>query len=203
MIQKLIEWFFTWVDRYVHAKYGDKKRELLKNHPGTIVEIGAGYGANFRYLKPGTKVIAIEPNKAFNKLLKKRANSFGIKIDIYNQGAESIPFLDNESVEMVFGSLVLCTVQNPAQSLSEIKRILKTGGRFAFIEHVEAEHHSLICKVQNFVKVPWKWFFDGCHVTRNTGFIIKNMFDKTSLKPFKSKSIFVPVIPHIYGVAVK
>ncbi|MDZ7807971.1 MAG: class I SAM-dependent methyltransferase [Gracilimonas sp.] len=52
-----------------------EKEALLQDHPDTIVEIGAGYGANFRYLRPGTKVIAIEPNESFNELLKRRADT--------------------------------------------------------------------------------------------------------------------------------
>tara|TARA_R100000908_G_scaffold59878_2_gene36861 strand:- start:118508 stop:119071 length:564 start_codon:yes stop_codon:yes gene_type:complete len=183
--------------------YGERKQALLEDHPETLVEIGAAYGANFRYLRPGTKVIAIEPKSSFNALLKRRAKRFGIEVEIHNYGAENMN-IESESVEMVIGSLVLCTVKTPVKVLFEIKRILKKEGKYVFIEHVKADRHSWVCKVQHFVKKPWKWFFDGCHVTRQTGRIIHNsLFSSVELEEFESKTIFVPIIPHVCGVAVK
>jgi len=203
LIHKLNDWFFSLVDRYMDIHYGERKQALLEDHPETLVEIGAAYGANFRYLRPGTKVIAIEPKSSFNALLKRRAKRFGIEVEIHNYGAENMN-IESESVEMVIGSLVLCTVKTPVKVLFEIKRILKKEGKYVFIEHVKADRHSWVCKVQHFVKKPWKWFFDGCHVTRQTGRIIHNsLFSSVELEEFESKTIFVPIIPHVCGVAVK
>lgn len=185
------------------ARYGARKRKLLKDHPDTLVEIGAGYGANFRYFRPGTKVIVIEPKKTFNELLKRRAKHHGLEVEIQNYGAE-VMNLEGDSVEMVFGSLVLCSVENPAKVISEIRRVLKKEGKFVFLEHVKAEKHSWICKVQKMVKKPWRWFFDGCHVTRNTAKMIQDAhFSKVEIEEFESRTVFVPIIPHIYGAAIK
>jgi ubiquinone/menaquinone biosynthesis C-methylase UbiE len=183
--------------------YGDRKRSLLENHPQTVVEIGAAYGANFRYLRPGSKVIAIEPKFSFNKLLKRRAKRFGIELEIHNCGAENMN-IESESVDMVIGSLVLCTVTSPEKVLLEIRRVLKKSGKYLFIEHVKADRHTWICKVQNFIKRPWSWFFDGCHVTRQTGMTIRSAsFTNVHMEEFESKTVFVPIIPHVSGVATK
>lgn len=183
--------------------YGERKRKLFQDHPDIVVEIGAGYGANFRYLRPGTKVIAIEPKKSFNELLRRRADRYNLELEIHNCGAENMS-LSTESVEMVVGSLVLCTVQTPAKALLEIRRVLKKKGRFVFIEHVKANQHSWICRVQHFVKKPWKWFFDGCHVTRETGNVIHDaQFSRIEMEEFQSNTILLPIIPHVCGVAIK
>jgi SAM-dependent methyltransferase len=183
--------------------YGERKRKLLADHPQTIVEIGAAYGANFRYLRPDTKVIVIEPNDSYYNLLQLRARYFNIEVEIHNLGAEAIE-LPSGSVDMVFGSLVLCTVDSPVEVLKEVHRILKKEGQFVFLEHVKAERHSWICRIQNFLKRPWKWFFDGCHVTRNTDRCIQEAsFDRVDIEEFNSKTIFVPIIPHVSGIAVK
>lgn len=185
------------------AHYRQRKATILTDHPETIVELGAGYGANFRYLKPGTRLIVIEPNESYNALLQRRAKKFNINLEIHNTGAEAID-LPSESVEMVLSSLVLCTVEDPDKVLSEVHRILKVQGRFVFIEHVAAGHQTWLCQVQNLVKAPWKWFFDGCNVTRETGSTIQNSsFDQVELEAFKSKTIFLPIIPHISGKAIK
>jgi|TARA_R100000005_G_scaffold95282_1_gene76190 ubiquinone/menaquinone biosynthesis C-methylase UbiE len=191
------------VDAYMHLQYGDRKKVLFENHPDVIVEIGAGYGANFRYLRKGTKVKIIEPNKGFFDMLKYRAEKFGISVEIYEATAEDIPLSENTS-EMVISSLVLCSVTNPPKTLSEIKRILKKGGVFVYIEHVRAHKHSWIYKVQKSLKTSWKWFFDGCNLTRETGRIIQHAgFSKVKQTEFSNKTIFLPIIPHIAGVATK
>lgn len=183
--------------------YGDRKQQLLKEHPDIVVEIGAAYGANFRYLRSGTKVIAIEPNRSFNELLRRRAERYNIELEIHNYGAEKMN-LRSDSVEMVIGSLVLCTVKTPVKVLFEIRRVLVKEGKFVFVEHVKADEHLWICKVQHFVKQPWKWFFDGCHVTRQTGRIIHNaLFGSVEMEEFESKTIFLPIIPHVSGIAKK
>ncbi|WP_020401672.1 class I SAM-dependent methyltransferase [Gracilimonas tropica] len=203
MIHFINDWFFRMVDRYMDIHYGDRKRKLMADHPETVVEIGAAYGANFRYLRPGTKVIAIEPKKSFNDLLMRRAKHYGIEVEIHNYGAETMN-LKSESVEMVIGSLVLCTAKSPVKVLFEVRRVLKEGGKYVFIEHVKADKESWICKVQHSIKTPWKWFFDGCHVTRQTGRIIQNaLFSSVELEEFDSKTVFIPIIPHVSGTAIK
>ena len=203
MIQSIKNWFFGVVDNYMHSQYGSRKQALFDGHPKVIVEIGSGYGANFRYLRKGTRVKVIEPNKGFHEVLKYQARRYGIQAELYEAKAEEIP-LSSESCEMVICSLVLCSVKTPPKALSEIKRILKPGGQFVFIEHVRAHKHSWICKVQKTVKNSWKWLFDGCNVMRDTGRIIQVAgFSKVEQEEFAHSTFFIPVIPHIAGKAIK
>lgn len=203
MIHIINDWFLTLVDRYMDAHYGKRKKRMLEGHPATIVEIGAAYGSNFRYLRPGTKLIVIEPNDSYNRILKRRAQKFNINIEIYNSGAEDIN-LPSNSVDMVLGSLVLCTVELPDQVITEIHRILKKEGKYIFIEHIKADHYTWLCRFQNLIKKPWKWFFDGCVVNRDTGNSIKRAsFDRVDIEEFNSRTVFLPIIPHIAGVAIK
>lgn len=187
----------------MHRKYGDRKTALFEDHPDVIVEIGAGYGSNFRYLRKGTRVKIIEPNIGFHRLLKHRAKKYGIHVELYEAGAEEIPLSANSS-DMVVSTLVLCSVSNLPKVLFEVKRILKPGGKFVFLEHVRAQRHSLVWKIQRMVKNYWKWFFDGCNVTRDTGRIIRVAgFSAVNQQNFAARTVFIPMIPHISGIAIK
>ncbi|MEQ8524641.1 class I SAM-dependent methyltransferase [Gracilimonas sp.] len=187
----------------MHSQYGRRKEALFKDHPNVLVEIGAGYGANFRYLREGTKVKVIEPNAGFKNVLNHRAEKYGINLEIYESVAEEIPLSDG-SAAMVISSLVLCSVKNPPKVLSEVKRILQPEGKFLYLEHVRAHKHSWVCKVQRTVKNSWKWFFDGCNVTRDTGRIILMAgFSEIKQDEFSHSTLFIPIIPHIAGVAIK
>ncbi len=203
MIQFLKNRFFAAVDNYMHSQYGSRKEILFESHPNVIVEIGAGYGANFRYLRKGTKVKVVEPNAGFKDVLKYQAEKYGINLEIYESVAEEIP-LSDDSTPMVISSLVLCSVKNMPKVLSEVKRILQPEGKFVYLEHVRAHKHSWVCKIQRMVKSSWKWFFDGCNVTRDTGRIILMAgFSEIKQDEFQLPTFFVPIRPHIAGIAVK
>jgi SAM-dependent methyltransferase len=100
--------------------------------PTTVVEIGSGAGANFRYLHRGTKVIAVEPNPYMHKSLRLAAERHGIELDIRDVVGERIDLPDS-SVDAVISSLVLCTVTDPSQVVAEVHRILRPGGRYSYL----------------------------------------------------------------------
>jgi ubiquinone/menaquinone biosynthesis C-methylase UbiE len=179
----------------------ERKQALFSDLSGQVLEIGPGAGANLAYYPPEVSLIALEPNPHMQYYLKKKAEELGVSIEIISEEAEHIP-LDDESVDAVVSTLVLCSVTNLQQALSEIKRVLKPGGMFLFIEHVAACKGTFLRKIQQAIKPAWEWAADGCHTNRETWKAIQAAgFDKTNIEHFKLK---IPVIrPHIAGKAVK
>ena len=51
--------------------------------------------------------------------------------------AEDLPFED-ETFDVVVSTLVLCGVDDQPRAVREIRRVLRPGGRFLFLEHVRA-----------------------------------------------------------------
>lgn len=196
-------WFFYIISGYMDTLWGKSKKKLFQNHPEVVVEIGPGAGANMRYLKEGTQLIAIEPNVHMHANLKKTAIRYGIHLNIKSITGETID-LPNSSCDFVICSLVLCTVENPMQCIHQIKRILKPSGKFVFIEHVRAKENSILAFVQNVIHKPWHWFFEGCHTNRDTKTLLESAgFSALELESYNQYSPFVPIIPQIRGVAIK
>jgi SAM-dependent methyltransferase len=195
--------FFAVMDWYMHWKYGPRKARLFGDLPATVVEIGAGAGVNFRYLRPGTRVIAVEPNHHFHPSLERSGRRHQIDLSIQGLAAEGLP-LGDESVDAVICSLVLCSVDDVQQVLAEVKRVLRPGGRFVCIEHVAAPPRSLIGRIQRLVFRPWRWFFEGCHTHRETaGALTSAGFSRVDIEPFTWRSAFLPVRPQVAAVCVK
>jgi ubiquinone/menaquinone biosynthesis C-methylase UbiE len=196
-------WFFRAMDGYAHRKYRRIKRELFGGLPRTVLEIGAGVGANFRYLEPGTHVIAVEPNVEMHSSLRAEAARHRVTVDVRAAVAERLPVQDG-SVDAVISSLVLCTVADPVRALAEVRRVLRPDGRFWCVEHVSAPEGSLVARVQRLVKRPWRWLFDGCDTHRDVAGLLRHAgFAAVDVTPFTLRTAFLPIRPQIAAVAVR
>jgi ubiquinone/menaquinone biosynthesis C-methylase UbiE len=118
------------------GRLGAKRRELLADLTGDVVEVGAGTGANLRHLPESVgHVIAVEPDPAMAERLRARAASLGRDVEVVEAPAEALPFPDR-SVAVVVSTLVLCTVRDPDAVVAELRRVLREDGRLIVLEHV-------------------------------------------------------------------
>jgi ubiquinone/menaquinone biosynthesis C-methylase UbiE len=195
--------FFDMMDWYMHRKYRSLKSRLFAALPAEVLEIGAGTGANLRYLARGTRVLACEPNACMHAALRSRAQRHGVDLEVHAGGAERLP-VPTGSVDAVIASLVLCTVEDPRAVLDEIVRVLKPGGRFICIEHVAACPGTLTARLQRWLHRPWSWLFEGCHTHRDTGRMLQEAgFASVAVEKFTWRSMFVPVRPQIAAVCTR
>ena len=148
-------WLLDVLDGYMDRKYGALKTRLFGAVPATVVDLGAGSGANFRYFPPRTRVIAVEPSVHMHARLERKATRHGLALELHEAGGETLA-LPDASVDLVCASLVLCTVPDPARVVAEVRRVLRPGGRFVAIEHVAAPTGSGIAALQRAVRRPWR-----------------------------------------------
>jgi SAM-dependent methyltransferase len=196
-------WLLHAADGTMDRIYGTRKRKIYGVLPGTVVEIGPGAGANLRYYAPRTRVIAIEPNPAMHPRLAARARRRHIDLQIRPVRGEAIDLPDSHAAAVV-GTLVLCTVEDPQRVVSEIRRILKPGGRYIFLEHVAAIPGTRLRGLQERLLRAWRWLFEGCHLNRETQHVINGAgFSSVDMDCFVMQTRWLPFAPHIFGVAVK
>jgi ubiquinone/menaquinone biosynthesis C-methylase UbiE len=192
---------FSALDRYQHHLFGARKRALFAELPPTVVELGSGTGASLRYLAPGSRLVAIEPNVHMHAALRRHAARRSVELEIRQESAERMG-LPDASVDAVICTLVLCTVPDPAAAVAEVRRILRPGGRFIFIEHVRAESRPLN-RLQRVVARPWRFTFEGCELDRDTASILAAAgFNDLRIDHFRLGGLFVPIWPQICGTAI-
>jgi SAM-dependent methyltransferase len=194
--------FFTALDGYLNWLLRDKKHEVFAALPGQIVEVGPGVGANFAYMPARCHLIAVEPNPHMHRGLERRAARRGIDMEIRTVTADAID-IDDHSVDAVISSLLLCTVPDPKCVLSEILRILRPGGRYAFLEHVAAPEGSALRGIQRAMRRPWAWAFEGCSCERDLAAVIRDAgFTFVEIDEYRLRSPFLPANAQIAGTAI-
>jgi SAM-dependent methyltransferase len=193
--------FFGVLDGYLDHLLRAHKQRVFTGLPPTVVELGAGTGANLRYLRAGSRLIAVEPNPAMHPRLRARAARAGVDLELHATVAERLD-LPDASVDMVISSLVLCTVPDPDAVLAEVRRVLRPGGRYAFLEHVAAPERTGLRRLQRVVRGPWGWFFEGCSCERDLRGVVENAgFARTAITGYRLRGPFLPANPQIAGVA--
>lgn len=185
----------------------DWRRALLAGLSGTVVEIGAGTGANLA-LYPATVRRLVLTESSPHMLARLRgavaeaATGTGAggdggpppdrvaagAVEVVEASAEAMPLADGEA-DAVVSTLVLCTVPEPAAALAEARRVLRPGGRLVFLEHVAADDRPPRLKWQRRIDHIWPHVAAGCHLTRRTeasiteaGFVIDDVIRESARK---------------------
>lgn len=154
--------------RGVEREFGAAKRaQLLAQAQGRVLELGVGTGLNLpHYPAAVTELVITDTSEGMLGRADERARESGRDVETAIASAEALPFPD-ASFDTVVATLVLCTVPRQATALAEIRRVLKPGGRFLFIEHVRADAPGRALW-QDRLEGLWKVVGDGCHPNRPT-----------------------------------
>jgi len=144
------------------------RKEVVGQAHGVVLEIGAGTGLNFAIYDPDQveRVEAVEPDSAMLRYARERVKAARVPITLTQAPAESLPFAD-ETFDSAVATLVFCSVTDPMQGLSEIRRVLKPGGILLLIEHVRAQG-TFAQQIQNMITPVTKKMAGNCHWNRDT-----------------------------------
>jgi ubiquinone/menaquinone biosynthesis C-methylase UbiE len=147
------------------------RRRTLAGLTGTVVEVGAGDGANFPlYPEEVSRIVAIEPEP----FLRARASAHADeRVELRDAVADALPLEDGEADAVVF-TLVLCSVRQDT-ALAEARRVLRQGGELRFLEHVRAHEPGGVRTLQRVLdSTVWPRLFGGCHTGRDTAGAIES-----------------------------
>lgn len=143
------------------------RAELLAEAEGRTLELGAGTGLNLEHYPDAvTELVLTEPFEPMARRLRERVAAAGRAADVVEAPADGLPFAD-ESFDTVVSTLVLCTVDDVPATLSEVRRVLRPGGRLLFCEHVRAREPGL-ARWQDRLERPWRFVGHGCRPNRDT-----------------------------------
>lgn len=149
------------IDRWLLAPLRAATLRYLPEQ-GRILEIGAGTGRNFDLYPAAASVIATEPSTGMlhESFSKGRSTS----TYLVQSCAEQLPFADN-SFDAAFATLVFCSLAEPQQAFSELRRVVRAGAIIVLLEHVRPS--GLLGPIFDLLNLLTEPLFDD-HFNRRT-----------------------------------
>lgn len=203
------------------------RRQLLADASGHVLEIGPGPGTNFKCLASNaavTRWTGVEPNPHMRQYSDAQLRAHGLVAgDAHDRAAafpatlvdgtaEDMRNIADASVDTVVSTHVLCSVSDTDATLREVSRVLKPGGRFLFLEHVEADAESQpwLCAAQRRIAPVWHIIGDGCRFARTSDHLraahARGLFAALNVTEMSAPIggvIGILVKPHVIGSATK
>jgi SAM-dependent methyltransferase len=141
------------------------RRRACAGLTGEVVEIGFGSGLNVpHYPDAVTRVAAVEPADVGWGLAAARVAASGVAVARSGLDGQSLPFADDR-FDAALSTWTLCTIPDVAAALAEVRRVLKPGAAFHFVEHGLAPDDG-VQRWQHRLEPLQKRLFGGCHLTR-------------------------------------
>ncbi len=143
---------------------------------GRVLELGFGGGLNIRWYPPEvSEVVAVEPSDVGWGLSQRRRARTDLSI--------SRGFLDGQHLaapdgafDAVLSTFTLCTIPDVSQALAEARRVLKSDGRFVFLEHGLAPTPGMVSWQRRLDPIQ-KACGGGCHLSRDIPALVAEHFD--------------------------
>jgi ubiquinone/menaquinone biosynthesis C-methylase UbiE len=198
----MIGWLYDLMaGRSERAGIGEMRRTLLADLEGDVLEIGSGTGASLPYYERARRVVAVEPDPGMARRLPAKLADAKVPVEIVNARAEQLPFPD-KSFDAAVAAFVLCSVDDQAAVLSELRRVLKPRGNLVLLEHVLGEGRT--ARWQERLTPLHTKLAGNCHLNRDTRAAVAAAgFDTTGVQKTRLPGTYVLVEPGIQGVATK
>lgn len=134
-------------------------RKLFENHKSLfnniVLDLGCGTGANSALLCEQAELV-VGCDLALDMAFKSQATTAG-KLNCIQGDAQHLPFAD-ESFDAVYSNLMLQWIDDLAQPLKQIQRVLKKGGSLCFT--------TLLDKTLSELRLAWSKVDNDQHVNQ-------------------------------------
>jgi|SRR5581483_159251 len=139
---------------------------------GDVLEVGFGTGLNLAHYPTAVRTLtALDPADMLPGRVGARIARARFPVARAERTAESLPFPDGR-FDCVVTTWTLCTIPDAAAALGEMRRVLKPGGLYVFLEHGRSDD-ARVARRQDFLNPLWKRIGNGCNVNRPIGTLVR------------------------------
>ncbi len=143
------------------------RSEWIPHAYGAVLEVGIGSGLNLPFYSSRVNhLYGLDPSLRLQQMARKRVPQASLHVDFLAQSAEDPLPLDEACVDTAVMTWTLCSIPNAPKALQEIRRVLKPGGHFIFIEHGRSPD-ARVSRWQDRLTPVWMKVSGGCHLNRS------------------------------------
>ena len=160
-----------------------------------MLELGCGGGINLQFYdrEQVESLTGLDPSAELLDYTRNEAKARDFDMEILDGIGEAMPFAD-DSFDTVLTTFTLCSVQDNKQVLSEMRRVLKPGGKILYLEHGRAPDKGPE-KWQIRIEPIWKRIAGGCHLHRP----VSKLFEAEGFQLSGNDGHYAPKTPRFLG----
>lgn len=154
------------------AEIGELRHSACSGLAGRVLEIGFGSGLNLPHLPAEVEALsAVEPADAGWALSAQRRAGSSVPVERTGLDGQRLA-ADDASYDAVLSTFTLCTIPDVSAALAEVRRVLRPGGSFHFLEHGLAPDEGVVAW-QRRLEPLQRRVFAGCHLTRDVPSLVE------------------------------
>lgn len=115
--------------------FKDSRAWVCSKAAGETLEVGVGTGLNLPFYPADVQLTGIDVSSAMLAIARRRANDLDRAAELRQADAHALPFPDG-SFDTVVCTFSLCAIPDERRAVSEMKRVLRPGGRLLLADHV-------------------------------------------------------------------
>ena len=163
---RLMDWVLS------GERFQRERQRLLAAAEGVVLEIGFGTGLNLpHYPRTVTALHTVDPSTMLKERVADRVAHAPFAVHLQYLSAERLPY-DDATFDCAVSTFTLCTIPDPVMALREVRRVLKPGGRFLFLEHGRSDDAD-IARWQDRLNPIENWLGCGCNLNRRIDRLVK------------------------------
>ena len=175
-------------------RFQELREQALASAQGHVLEIGFGTGLNLPHYSPAvTSLTALDPATLLPRKVARRISRGSLPVELVRLSAETLPFEDGR-FDCAVSTWTLCTIPNPVAALREVRRVLKPGGTYVFLEHGRSDD-AWVAKWQDFFNPIQRVIACGCNLNRP----IDALVSQGGLKIDRLDRFLLSGVPRIVG----
>ena len=137
-----------------------------------MLEVAVGTGLNIPFYDAELKVTGVDLSPEMLDIARRRAVDLDHDVDLREGDAHNLAF-DDASFDTVVCTFSLCNIPDPHQALTEMRRVLRPGGRLVLVDHVRSSVTPILWLQKALEVVSVR--IDGDHLTRRSADAVEQL----------------------------
>jgi ubiquinone/menaquinone biosynthesis C-methylase UbiE len=158
--------FATGYDRFLwpleRIFFARARRQLIAGANGRVLELAVGTGVNLPLYPREACAIGLDNSAKMLRAARRRVSDGCMRL--LQADAARLPFASNH-FDAVISTLLYCSLDDPAGTLAEVRRVLRPGGQLMMMEHVRGAP-PIMGLLTDVLNVPWHAFSRSCRLNR-------------------------------------